>query len=103
MRPPKDCKSMPIQANRHVGPAVQLAGCRTLTPDAAGSALGQKPEWWCDGRLLWDDYRAEGKAAVQRGQYDKAEKFFHTAIELVEQAGSLNPCLADCLNELAIL
>jgi tetratricopeptide (TPR) repeat protein len=65
--------------------------------------LGQKPGWWCDGRLLWDDYRAEAKAAVERGQYDKAENFFHAAIELVEQAGSLNPGLADCLNELAIL
>jgi tetratricopeptide (TPR) repeat protein len=95
---------MPIQTNRHVGPAVPPAGCSTLTPDASGSALGQKPGGWCDGRgLHWDHYKAEGKAAVERGQYDKAENFFHAAIELVEQAGSLNPCLADCLNELAIL
>jgi len=50
--------------------------------------------------MLWENYKAEGKTAVERGQYDKAENFFHAAIE---QVGSLNPCLADCLNELAIL
>jgi hypothetical protein len=92
---------MPIQAHMHVGPTVQPAGCRSLTPDASGSALGQKPGWWCDGRgMLWENYKAEGKTAVEPGQYDKAENFFHAAIE---QVGSLNPCLADCLNELAIL
>jgi hypothetical protein len=41
---------MPIQAHMHVGPTVQPAGCRSLTPDASGSALGQKPGWWCDVR-----------------------------------------------------
>jgi tetratricopeptide (TPR) repeat protein len=95
---------MPIQTNRNVGPAVQPARCRTLTPDMPGSALRQKPGWRCDGRgMLWDNYLAEGKTAVERGQYDKAENFFHAAIEQVEQVGLLNPCLADCLNELAIL
>lgn len=95
---------MPIQANRHVGPPVQPARCSPLTPDRPGSALEQKPGWWCDGcGMLWDNYEAEGKTAVERGQYDKAENFFHAAIEQVEQVGSLNPCLADCLNELAIL
>jgi tetratricopeptide (TPR) repeat protein len=53
--------------------------------------------------MLWENYKAEGKTAVERGQYDKAENFFHAAIEQVEQVGSLNPFLADCLNELAIL
>jgi len=53
--------------------------------------------------MLWDNYKAEGKTAVEQGEYDKAENFFHAAIELVEQTGWLNPCLADCLNELAIL
>lgn len=95
---------MPTQTNRHVGPAVQPARCRTLTSDTPGSALGHKPGWWCDGRgMLWDNYKAEGKTAVDRGQYDKAENFFRAVIEQVEQVGSLNPCLADCLNELAIL
>ena len=95
---------MPIQTNRHVGLAVQPARYRTLTPDPSGSALAQKPGWRCDGRgMLWDNYKAEGKTAVKQGEYDKAENFFHAAIELVEQTGSLNPCLADCLNELAIL
>jgi tetratricopeptide (TPR) repeat protein len=96
---------MAIQTNRHVGPAVQTARCRPLTtPDVPGSALGQKPGWWCDGRgMLWENDKAEGKTAVERGQYDKAENFFHAAIEQVEQVGLLNPCLADCLNELAIL
>ncbi len=95
---------MSIQAHMHVGPAVQPARCRPLTPDASGSAMGQKPGWWCDGHgMLWENYKAEGKSAVERGQYNKAENFFHAAIEQVEQVGSLNPCLADCLNELAIL
>jgi tetratricopeptide (TPR) repeat protein len=97
---------MLVQTDRHVhvGPAVQPAGCRPLIPDTPGSALGQKPGWWCDGLgMLWETYKAEGKTAVDRGQYDKAENFFHAAIEQVEQVGSLNPCLADCLNELAIL
>jgi hypothetical protein len=31
---------MPIQANRHVESAVQLARYQPLTPDAPGSALG---------------------------------------------------------------
>ena len=92
---------MAIQANMHVGPVVQPERCRPLTPVTPGSALEQKPGWWCDGRgMLWENYKAEGKTAVERGQYDKAENFFHAAIE---QVGSLNPCLADCLNELAIL
>jgi tetratricopeptide (TPR) repeat protein len=95
---------MPIQANMHVRPAVQPARGRPLTPDTPDSALEQKPGWWCDGRgMLWEIYKVEGKTAVERGQYDKTENFFHAAIELVEQVGSLNPCLADCLNELAIL
>ena len=95
-----------VQTDRHVhvGPAVQPARCRPRIPDTPGSALGQKPGWWCDGPgMLWENYKAEGKTAVERGQYDKAENFFHAAIEQVEQVGSLNPCLADCLNELAIL
>jgi tetratricopeptide (TPR) repeat protein len=92
---------MPIQANMHVRPAVQPALCRPVTP---GSALEQKPGWWCDGRgMLWASYEAEGKTAVERGQYNKAENFFHAAIEQVEQIGSLNPRLAGSLNELAIL
>jgi len=95
---------MPIQSNRHVGPAVQPARCRPLTPDVPGSALGQKPGWWGDGRgMLWENDKAEGETAVERGQYDKAEKFFHAAIEQVEQVGSLNPRLADSLNEPTVL
>ena len=95
-----------VQTDRHVhvGPAVQPARCRPRIPETPGSALGQKPGWWCDGPgMLWENYKAEGKTAVERGQYDKAENFFHAAIEQVEQVGSLNPCLADCLNELASL
>jgi tetratricopeptide (TPR) repeat protein len=95
---------MSIQANRHVGPAVQPPRCRPLNPDTPGSALGRKPGWWCDrpGRL-WENYKAEGKTAVERGQYDKAENFFHAAIEQAEQIGSINPRLAGSLNELGIL
>ncbi|MGH7219816.1 MAG: tetratricopeptide repeat protein, partial [Nitrospiraceae bacterium] len=82
-------------------PAVQPERCRPVTP---GSALEQKPGWWCDGRgMLWENYKAEGKTAIERGQYDKAENFFHAAIEQAEQIGSLNPRLAGSLNELGIL
>jgi tetratricopeptide (TPR) repeat protein len=92
---------MPIQANMHVGPAVQSERCRPVT---SGSALEQKPGWWCDGRgILWESYKTEGKTAVERGQYNKAENFFHAAIEQAEQIGSLNPHLAGSLNELGIL
>lgn len=95
---------MPIQANMHVRPAVQPARYLPLTPDAPGSALEQKPGWRCGGRrMLWENYKAEGKTAVERGLYDKAENFFHAAIEQAEQIGSLNPRLAGSLNELGIL
>lgn len=58
---------MPIQVNRHVGPAVQPERCRPLTCDAPGSALEQKLGWWCDGRgMLWENYKAEGNTAVER-------------------------------------
>ena len=94
---------MPIQANRHIDPAVQPARYRPLTPDMPGSALEQKPGWWCDGRgMLWENYEAEGDTAVERGQYVEAENFCHAAIEKAEQSGSLNPRLAGRLNELAI-
>jgi hypothetical protein len=63
---------MPIQANRHVGSVVQPERCRPVTP---GSALEQKPGWWCDGRgMLWENYKPEGNTAVERGQYDKARQ-----------------------------
>ena len=92
---------MSFLANMHVRPVVKPERCRPVT---SGSVLEQKPGWWCDGRgMLWENYKAEGKTAFERGQYNKAENFFHAAIEQVEQVGSLNPCLADCLNELAIL
>jgi len=95
---------MPIQANRHVGPAAQPVRCRPLTPDTSGSALGQQPGWWCQGRgMLWENYKAEGQTAVERGQYGEAENFFHAVIEQAEQVGSLNPRLAGRLNELGIL
>jgi tetratricopeptide (TPR) repeat protein len=53
--------------------------------------------------MLWENYKAEGKTAVERGQYGEAENFFYAAIEQAEQVGSLNPCLAGRLNELGIL
>ncbi len=108
---------MSIQGRRHVGPAVQPERCRRLTLDASSSALGQKPGWWCTAffafvlvpahaggdDMRWKNYKAEGNTAVERGQYGEAETFFRAAIEQAEQFGSLNPRLADSLNELAIL
>lgn len=95
---------MPIHANRHIEPAVQPAQCWPRTPDTLGSALEQKPGWWCDGRgMLLENYKAEWNTAVEQEQSGAAENFFHAAIEQAEQSGSLNPRLADSLNELGIL
>jgi len=95
---------MPIQANKHAGLAVPPAGYQPLTPDAPGSALEQNPGWWSGGRsMLWENDKAEGKTAVEQGHYLKAENVLHSAIEQADQVGSLNPRLADSLNELAML
>jgi tetratricopeptide (TPR) repeat protein len=72
--------------------------------DKTVASQTNKPECWCDGRSkLWEKYKAQGHTAVERGQYDEAESLFHGAIEQAELIGSLNPRLADSLNELGIL
>jgi tetratricopeptide (TPR) repeat protein len=60
--------------------------------------------WWRERSCkLWESYKSQGHTAVERGQYDEAEHFFHGAIEQAELIGSFNPRLADSLNELGIL
>jgi tetratricopeptide (TPR) repeat protein len=53
--------------------------------------------------MLWENYEAERKTAVERGQYGEAEILIHAEIEQAEQVGSLYPRLAGSLNELGIL
>jgi len=52
---------------------------------------------------LWQTYKAAGNAAAEQGRYGEAETLFRSAIEQAEGFGSLDPRLADSLNELAIL
>ena len=95
---------MPIQANRHVEPSVHPEQSRPPTPDKSGSMLGHKPEWWCDGRdRLGEKCSAQEHAAVDRVPYSEEEQGLHAAIEQAEQRGSLNPRLAETLNELGML
>ena len=69
---------MPIQTERGVEPAVQSlapdgsgsesrrrAGSSTAHPDASGSASGNCPEGWCEGRgMCWENKKSEGNIAV---------------------------------------
>lgn len=87
---------MPIQTQRDVEAPVQ-----PLTPDGLDSALGHMSVWWRDGRS--ENKKTEGNNSVEYGQYREAEKLYLTAIEQAEQIGSLNPRLADSLNELGML
>jgi hypothetical protein len=53
--------------------------------------------------MLWENYKPEGNTAIEQGQYRKAENLLRGAIEQADLVGSLNPRLADSLNELTIL
>lgn len=95
---------MPIQESRHVGSALRPARYQPLTSDAPGSALEQNSGWWFGGcGMRWENDKAEEKTAVEQGEYLKAENCLRGAIEQAGQVGSLNPRLADSLNELAVL
>jgi tetratricopeptide (TPR) repeat protein len=90
---------MPIQAQRDVEPPVQ-----PLTPDGPDSALGHKPVWWRDGHMVRrESTQTEGNIPDEYGQYLDAEHVYLAAIAQAEQIGSLNPRLADSLNELGML
>ena len=52
---------------------------------------------------LWPTYKAAGSDAVQQGRYEEAESLLRAAIAQAEKFGSLDPRLADSLNQLAIL
>jgi len=95
---------MPIHAHRHVRPSVQPEPCRPSTPDASGSRSDPKPGQWCDGQeRLWEKYSANGDTDVEREQNYEVENVLHAVIEQAEQMGSLNPRLAETLNELGML
>ena len=90
---------MPIQTQRNVEPSVQ-----PLTHDGSDSALAHEPVWWRDGRSgCCENKKTEGNIPVEYGQYREAEHVYLAAIEQAEQIGSLNPRLADSLNELGML
>jgi len=90
---------MPIQAQRDVEPPVQ-----PLTPDGSDSVLGDNPVGWRDGRRVRrESKQPEGNIPVECTQYRDAEQVYLAAIEQAEQIGSLNPGLADSLNELGML
>jgi Tfp pilus assembly protein PilF len=95
---------MPIQVIRPVGPSVQQEQSRPSAPDKPGSVLEHKTGWWCDGRETHGEkYSAKERAAIEDEPYSEAEHVLHVAIEQAEQIGSLNPRLADGLNELGML
>ncbi len=87
---------MAIQTQREVEPSVQ-----PLTPDGPDSALGQMSVWWRDGRS--ENETTEGNILVEHWQFREAEHVYLAAIEQAEQIGSLNPRLADSLNELGMM
>lgn len=86
---------MPIQANRHIGPAVQPARYQLLAPDTPDSALWRDPGWWCGGRgMLWKCDKEETKNAVEDHHGD-AERFMRRSLEISEKTlGSAHPEVA---------
>jgi Tfp pilus assembly protein PilF len=95
---------VPIQAIRHVGSSVQPEQSRPPAPDESGSVLEHKLGWWRGRREgLGEQYSANEHNAVEQKPYSDAEHVLHVAIEQAEQIGSLNPRLADGLNELGML
>ena len=90
---------IPIQTQRDVEPSVQ-----PLTPGGPDSILGQMSVWWRNvGSGRCENKKTEGNISVEYGQYRRAEHMYLAAIEQAEQIGSLNPRLADSLNELGML
>jgi tetratricopeptide (TPR) repeat protein len=63
--------------------------------------------WWRNigsvGSGRCENKKTEGNISVEDGQYRRAEHMYLAAIEQAEQIGSLNPRLADSLNELGML
>jgi tetratricopeptide (TPR) repeat protein len=76
---------------------VFIWGCLLLFSVLCFPAQGHGQE------TLWQNYRAAGNAAALQGRYEDAENLFRAAIEQAERFGSLDPRLADSLNQLAIL
>ena len=95
---------MPIQAHSHVGPSVTPEPYRPAAPDATSSQSEHKFGHWRDGReRLWEKYGANGNTDGEREQDGEVESVLHAAIEQAERIGSLNPRLAENLNELGML
>src|SRR5574337_1170216 len=52
---------------------------------------------------LWQRYKAAGSEAAQQGRYEEAERLLRAGLDQAGQFGSLDPRLADSLNQLAVL
>ena len=90
---------MPSQAHKQVGSGVQ-----PRTPDATRSDVERMFRLWCEERGAGgENKKTEGNILVEHGRYREAENVYLAAIEQTEQIGSLNPRLADSLNELGML
>lgn len=113
---------MSVIMRRHRGLTVQPEKDRHHIREMGSVSARRAVGWWCllfflfgllcfptkgNGQIgqevLWQTYKAAGNAAAEQGRYGEAEKLFRSAIEQAEQFGSLDPRLADSLNELAIL
>ncbi|HKO30883.1 MAG TPA: tetratricopeptide repeat protein [Nitrospiraceae bacterium] len=59
---------------------------------------------WCEERGVGgENKKTEGNILVEHERYREAENVYLAAIDQAEQIGSLNPRLADSLNELGML
>lgn len=96
---------MSIQAHRHVRSSVKPDPYRLVSPGASSAQSEHEFGRLGDGsERLWEKYGADRNTDGERGQdCKKVESILDAAIEQAEQIGSLNPRLAENLNELGML
>lgn len=108
---------MPVRQRSHYEPMTQREKVRQRARERRSFIGSRAFIWWCllvlsslvfpaqghGQETLWQRYKAAGNAAAQQGRYEEAERLFRAAIEQAEQFGTLDPRLAESLNELAIL
>jgi tetratricopeptide (TPR) repeat protein len=101
----------------HHGPTIPTENERCRAWELKNSIARRLFSWWwvllfcvlcfpsqADGQeTLWQTYKAAANAAAEQGRYEEAENLLGAAIEQAERLGSLDPRVADSLNQLAIL
>lgn len=106
---------LPVRPQSHDDPMTQPERGRHLACDTR-NIIARRVFMWClllatflgvpvqghGQEASWQTSKAAGTAAAQQGRYEEAERLFRAAIEQAEQFGSLDPRLADSLNQLAI-